>query len=63
MKIKKIVIKSRDEFNKELLGFARKVDRGEKVKPLKGESFESLEAVRVFLTEKRLELWRSIRDY
>jgi predicted transcriptional regulator len=38
------------------------LDRGEKVKPLKGEYFESLEAVRNFLTEKRLELWRMIRD-
>lgn len=62
MKIKTIVIKSKEEFNKDTLAFARKLDKGEKVKPLKGEYFESLEAVRNFLTERRLELWRAIRD-
>ena len=62
MKTKKIIIKSRREFDNETLNFFRKLDRGEKVKPLKDEYFESLEAVRNFLTEKRLELWRTIRD-
>jgi predicted transcriptional regulator len=62
MKIKKIVIKSRKDFDAEFLEFARAFDRGEKVKPLRGEYFESLEAVRFFLTEKRLEIWRTIRD-
>jgi predicted transcriptional regulator len=62
MKTKRIVIKSREEFDAESLEFGRRLDRGEKVKPLKGEYFESLEAVRNFLTEKRLELWRVIRD-
>jgi len=62
MKTKKIVIKSREEFNAESLNIARRLDRGEKVKSSKGEYFESLEAVRNFLTEKRLELWRAIRD-
>src|SRR3989338_2237630 len=62
MKTKKIIIKSRREFDDETLKFFRKLDRGEKAKPLKGEFFESLEAVRNFLTEKRLELWRIIRD-
>lgn len=62
MKTKKIVIKSREEFNAASLDFARRLDRGEKVTPMKGEYFESLEAVRNFLTEKRLELWRAIRD-
>jgi predicted transcriptional regulator len=62
MKTKRIVIKSREEFDAESLEFARRLDRGEKVKSLKGEYFESLEAVRTFLTEKRLELWRMIRD-
>jgi predicted transcriptional regulator len=62
MKIKKIVIKSRKDFDAESLKFARALDKGEKVKPLIGEYFESLEAVRVFLTEKRLEIWRTIRD-
>lgn len=62
MKVKKIVIKSREEFDTETLAIARKLDHGEKVKSQKGEFFESLEAVRNFLTEKRLELWRIIRD-
>ncbi len=62
MKTKRIVIKSREEFDTESLQFARRLDRGEKVKPVKGEYFESLDAVRNFLTEKRLELWRMIRD-
>ncbi len=62
MKIKKIVIKSRREFDEEFLDIAKRLERGEKVKPSKGEFFESLEAVRSFLTDKRLELWRVIRD-
>ncbi len=62
MKTKRIVIKSRVEFDAASLNFARRLDRGEKVTPMKGEYFESLEAVRNFLTEKRLELWRAIRD-
>ncbi len=62
MKIKRIVIKSREEFDSDSLKFARQLDRGEKPKNRKGEFFESLEAVRNFLTEKRLELWRTIRD-
>ena len=62
MKTKTIVIKSREELNAETLAWARRADRGQKVQALKGEFFESLEAVRNFLTEKRLELWRTIRD-
>ena len=62
MKIKKILIKSYEEFNAESLQWARAFSRGKKVKPLIGEYFESLEAVRTFLTDKRLELWRVIRD-
>ncbi len=46
----------------EELEFARKFDRGEKVRSLRGEYFESIEAVRRFLTDTRLELWRTIRD-
>jgi predicted transcriptional regulator len=63
MKIKKIRIKSREEFEGELRSVARALDR--RVTPKKaitGEYFESLDAVRVILTDKRLELWRSIRD-
>jgi predicted transcriptional regulator len=62
MKTKRIIIKSRGEFDAEALNLAKALDRGEKVKNHKGVYFESLEAVRVFLTDKRLELWRAIRD-
>lgn len=62
MKTKRIVIKSREEFDAEALKVARAPDQGEKIKSKKGEYFESLEAVRTFLTDKRLELWRIVRD-
>lgn len=62
VKTKKIVVKSREKLNAETLAWARRADRGQKVKGLKGDFFESLEAARNFLTEKRLELWRTIRD-
>ncbi|MBI3556558.1 MAG: hypothetical protein HY074_09870 [Deltaproteobacteria bacterium] len=63
MKVKKIRIKSREDYSNELRTVARALDRG--VTPKKavtGEYFESLDAVRVVLTDKRLELWRAIRD-
>jgi predicted transcriptional regulator len=63
MRIKKIKIKTRDEFFDEAMKVAKALDRGERPKPSrKEEYFESLEAARNVLTEKRLELWRLIRD-
>jgi len=62
MKTKKIVIKSKEEMHAEELELARKLDRGEKASKVKGDYFESLEAVRRFLTDARLQLWRAIRD-
>jgi predicted transcriptional regulator len=62
MRTKTIRIKSRVDFNAELLKAARKIDRGEKVKEHRGEYFESLDAVRNVLTPRRLELWHLIRD-
>lgn len=62
MKTKKIRIKTKDEFFSESLEAAKALDRGKKPKRLRGEYFESLEAVRNVLTEKRLSLWRLIRD-
>jgi predicted transcriptional regulator len=62
MRTKKIRIKSRVDFNAELLKAARKIDCGEKIKEHKGEYFESLDAVRNVLTPRRLELWHIIRD-
>ncbi len=63
MKIKKIRIKSKDEFSNELRSVAKALDKGITPKrAVTGEYFESLDAVRVILTDKRLELWRTIRD-
>ena len=62
MKIKKIRIKSKEEFNRDIRAAARALDQGKNLKPSKGEFFESLDAVRSVLTDKRLELWRTIRD-
>ena len=63
MRVKKLRIKSRQQFNDELLSVAKAMDRGvTPKKALTGEYFESLDAIRVILTDKRLELWRTIRD-
>jgi predicted transcriptional regulator len=62
MRTKKIRIKSRVDFNAELLKAARKIDHGENIEEHKGEYFESLDAVRNVLTPRRLELWHLIRD-
>lgn len=62
MRTKRIRIKSRVDFNAELLAAARKIDRGETIRDQKGEYFESLDAVRNILTARRLELWHMIRD-
>ena len=62
MKIKKIRIKSREAFDQDLRAVARAFDQGKTIKPIQGEYFESLDAVRSVLTDKRLELWRTIRD-
>jgi predicted transcriptional regulator len=62
MKTKKIRIKTKDEFFGDVFAAAKTLDRGGKPQKLRGEYFESLEAVRNVLTEKRLALWRLIRD-
>lgn len=63
MKIKKIRIKSKQEFERNLLSVGRALDQGRThKKPFIGEYFESLDAVRNILTDKRLDLWRIIRD-
>ena len=63
MKIKRIRIKSKEEFSNELRSVARSLDQGRAPKKaFAGEYFESLDAVRKILTDKRLELWRAIRD-
>lgn len=62
MKIKKIRIKSKENFFNDIENAAQRIDQKLKTRPLKGEYFESLQAVRNVLTEKRLQLWRLIRD-
>jgi predicted transcriptional regulator len=63
VKIKKIRIKSREDANRDLRSIARDLDQGRVPKTAKkGEFFESLDAIRSILTDKRLELWRTIRD-
>ena len=62
MKIKKIRIKSQDQLDGEIFDAVRKAEKGDKFKPVRGEFFESLDAVRNVLTPKRLQLWKAVRD-
>ena len=61
----KIKIKSKSDANKELKNMAKLIDgkKFNKIKPSTGVYFESLSAVRKILTDKRLDVWRAIRDY
>ncbi len=64
MKIMKIEIQNRREANKELLEMAKSFGKNKKKQKSRGGTyFESLAAVRGVLTDKRLEVWRTIRDY
>ena len=62
MKTKRIRLKTRKDFFTTLDEAATRLDRGKRAKRLRGDFFESLEAVRNVLTPKRLELWQLIRD-
>lgn len=64
MKVMKIKIQSRSKFNVDLIKLAKEIDRKNIKKPYRknGIYFESLTAVRKILTDKRLEVWRAIRD-
>ena len=63
MKVMKIKIKSKSQFESELMNIARRWDTKKgRIDTIRGDYFESLEAVRKILTDKRLELWRLIRD-
>ncbi|HAR41198.1 MAG TPA: hypothetical protein DCS07_00965 [Bdellovibrionales bacterium] len=61
MKIKKITIKTKEEFFSDIASAIKAVNSRKTTKPRRGEYFE-LEAVRNVLTEKRLEIWRAIRN-
>ena len=62
MKTKRIRIKTKAEFYDDLLKAARQLDRGKTPKPIKGDFFESLDAVRKVLTPGRLAVWQAARD-
>jgi predicted transcriptional regulator len=62
MKPMRIEIRPKSELEAESLAVAKAFDQGKRVKPIAGTYFESMQAVRKFLTDKRLEVWRSIRD-
>jgi predicted transcriptional regulator len=63
MKAMRIEVRSKDELEAESLAIAKAFDQGKKVKPVSGTYFESMQAVRKFLTDKRIEVWRAIRDH
>jgi predicted transcriptional regulator len=62
MKAMKINIIPKAELNSKLRKAASNFDSGKSVKPIKGTCFESMKAVRKFLTDNRLNVWRTIRD-
>lgn len=62
MKAMRIEIKPKSDLEAESLAVARAFDQGKKTKRISGTYFESMQAVRKFLTDKRLEVWRTIRD-
>ncbi len=62
MKTIRIQIKAKSEFDSDLRSAAKALDEGKTPKRRSGVFFESLNAVRTVLTDKRLELWRTIRD-
>ncbi len=57
----KISIKARDELFKEVKGVWKKLERGRTVRKHEGISFESLDAMRKVLTEKRLKILKTIK--
>ncbi len=63
MKKMKIEIKSKQDANAELFKMAKNFDSKKKNQKIKNQTyFESLAVVRKVLTDKRLEVWRAIRD-
>jgi predicted transcriptional regulator len=62
MKAMRIKVKPKSELEAESLAVAQAFDQGKRIKAISGTYFESMQAVRKFLTDKRLEVWRTIRD-
>jgi predicted transcriptional regulator len=63
LKTIRIRLKSVEQALDEAISTMKAIEKGKKVKPRKGEYFESLEAVRSLLTENRLSLLRLIRKH
>ena len=62
LKTIRVRIKAVDAALDDAIGVMRRIASKQRVKRAKGEYFESLEAVRAALTEKRLALLRLIRE-
>jgi predicted transcriptional regulator len=62
LKTIRVKIKSIERALDDAIGTMRAIQSGKKVAKRRGEYFESLEAVRAALTEKRLALVRLVRD-
>ncbi|MBI4402516.1 MAG: hypothetical protein HY537_00050 [Deltaproteobacteria bacterium] len=63
LKTIRIQLKSVDEALDDAVNVMKAIQKGKRVKAVKGEYFENLEAVRKILTENRLLLLRLIRKY
>jgi len=63
LKTIRIQIKSVNEALDDAIKTMKAVQKGRKVKPVKGEYFESLEVARKVLTENRLSLLRLVREH
>ena len=62
MKTRRITIRARADLQQELLEAARHWDEGTRGRSIRGDYFESIDAVRRVLTPGRLRLWQLIRD-
>ncbi len=65
MKVKnvRLEIQDEDEFVLEIKRDLKKVAKGESVKNQSTLSFESLKAMRMFITDERLKILRTVRKY
>lgn len=62
MRVKRITIKSLNEIDKTAKTWVKTFERGKFDKHICPDYFDSLDSIRSILTEKRLELWRIVRD-
>lgn len=57
----KVAIKSDENIFKEVKNVVGRIERGDKVKKHEGISFDSIDAMRKVLTEKRLKVLRTVK--